>query len=254
MTDSGPPAQLDDVVTTGQRRSSPTMPFPARGSSSGIGDTPGRTIDLAGDDPEPPPGGDPCANPATALDWNADAAAAQTTKDLDEFAETEPPSGGRGFNEREYGAALWERADGSVIRGPMRHSDQTFAEAAAAAATGGTGRPTVSINWTPPEPGLVPIGSVHTHGVGGTLPSGHRGALESDVGHLLGIAAQREFLLGAGRGAEARIYVASRAFGQYETPGPIKIHVYNESNLDAAIGGEEGDEVNPNAQPCGAPA
>ena len=255
MTDQ-PPTNPGDIWVTGQRLL-PSGLFPQRGGGGGGGgggdDGETHQQEVGDDNSAPGVYADPCADPATAVDWNTDAAAAQTTKDLEEFADAEPSTGAKGFNEREYGAALWQRADGTVIRGPMRHSEQTFAEAAAAAATGGTGRPTVAIDWNPPEPGLAPIGSVHTHGVGGTTPSGHRDYLESDVGHLFGIAAQRNALLGPGRGAEARIYIASKTFGQYETPGPIKINVYDETNIDAAIAGEEGPEVNPDGQPCGAP-
>jgi len=245
VTDQPPTDYPGDVVVVGQRRSEPWQPFPERPTLV----RPDPDVAVLPDEDTGPL--DPCFNPETARDWNADAAAAQTTKDLDQYADTEPPTGGRGFNEREYGAALWERADGSVLRGPMRHSDQTFAEAAAAAASGGIGRPHVDIDWTPPEAGLVPIASVHSHGVGGTTPSGHRGSSQGDVAHLLWISDQRNNMLGAGSGAQARIYIASKTFGQYETPGSTKINVYDESNLDAAIGGEEGDEVNPNAQPCG---
>ena len=250
MTD---PTNLGTIWVTGQRRA-PGGSFPS-GGGGGSGDPEGdHQAELDADpDHTPPYSFNPCGNPAGRREWNTDAAAAQTVKDLEEFAGSEPATGGRGFNEREYGAALWERADGTVIRGPMRHSEQTFAEAAAAAATGGTGKPTVDIDWTPPEPDLVPIGSVHSHGVGGTLPSGHRDFLQSDVGHLFGIAAQRNYLLGPGKGAEARIYIASKTFGQYETPGSTKVNVYDETNIDAAIGGDEGPEVNPDGQPCGAP-
>lgn len=244
---------MDDIFVRGQRRQPDGSFPPGAGSGGGKGDDGWPHQDHE----EPPPYhpdedvSHPCADPATALDWNADAAAADLTKDLRAFARSNHPTESD-FNEREYGAALWERPNGTVIPGPMRYSDQTFAEAAAAAASGGTGKPFVAVDWTPPEPGVVLIGSVHSHGSGGTTPSGHRNPPNGDVAHLLGIAANREFQLGVGRGSEARIYIASNGPGHYEIPGDTIIHVYDQTNIDAAISGQEGPEVNPDAQPCGA--
>ena len=112
MTDT-----LPDVEVTGQRRKSPSMPFPARGGGGNLGDTPGRTIDLAEDDPEPPPAGDPCADPAAALEWNADAAAAEAAKEFARRAAARTPP--ETLNDREWGAYLYRAADGSIQIGPI---------------------------------------------------------------------------------------------------------------------------------------
>ncbi len=81
MTD---PHELDEVVVTGQRRR-PNGTFPS-GPGGGGGNEPGGVdqweLDEEGD-PPPPPEGDgshPCDDPETALDWNADAAAAEALR------------------------------------------------------------------------------------------------------------------------------------------------------------------------------
>ncbi|WP_298748207.1 hypothetical protein [uncultured Brevundimonas sp.] len=64
MTDT-----LPDVYVVGQRRQ-PGGSFPTGGGGSG--DDGGIQQNEVSDDPNSPsPGFDPCADPATALDWNA---------------------------------------------------------------------------------------------------------------------------------------------------------------------------------------
>lgn len=87
MPQDAPPTVIDDITVTGQRRTNPTQPFPER--------------------PEPPTGPvdpdtpsiddetgliDPCARPETALDWNADAAAAEAAKEFARLAAARRPS------------------------------------------------------------------------------------------------------------------------------------------------------------------
>lgn len=242
MTDTGPPTNPGDVVITGQRRRTSSEPFPERPPhvESPFGDTQVRDP-LDGSEP------DPCADPATALDWNADAAGASTTKDLQQFARSVNPDE-QDFNEREYGAALWERADGSVVRGRMTAGQHTFYEAAQLAAQGLPARAGVEIDWTQPFSDAVLIATVHTHPTGGTILSGSS-RLNDDQAVLSYTQTQREAQR-PGRGLEARLYVAANQFGSYEQAGEPKITVYDETNRDAAISGVEGAEVNPEGQPC----
>jgi hypothetical protein len=245
MTD---PTTLPDVVSVGQRRR-PGGVFPTAGGGGGgnTGDPPGRTIDLDPGDPEPPSQEYPCANPDTVLPWNADAAAAMAVKALKEFATNLHPEES-GFNERKYGVVLWELPNGSVVAGPMRAGDYTFYEAAQRAAQGLEGRGTVALDWTPPGPGAIVFGSVHTHGMGSFLPSGSDRSRD-DQGVLSYTQSTRESQA-SGRGNQAVLYVAANQPGHYETLGPTKIFAYDESNRDAAIAGDEGAEVNPDGVPC----
>lgn len=151
------------------------------------------------------------------------------------------------FNEREYGAALWERSDGSVVRGPITAGAQTFYEASMAAANGLPARAGVAINWAQPFPDAVLIGMIHSHPVGGTLPSDGNYS-QDDQANLTYVQDHREYQR-PGSGLQGRIYIASNTPG-YDAPGPTKINVYDHRNRDAAIGGQEGPEVNPEAQPC----
>lgn len=85
MTDT---TTLPDVYSVGQRRNpGGTFPPAAGGGGGGsLGDPPGRTIHQAGEDPDPPQPSDPCSHPDTALEWNADAAAAEAMKKFREKA------------------------------------------------------------------------------------------------------------------------------------------------------------------------
>ncbi|MBU1323966.1 MAG: hypothetical protein KJ676_01855 [Alphaproteobacteria bacterium] len=244
MTQAPPPTQVDDIVVRGQRRW-PNGQFPVR-SGEGYGEDPEGPIPIEiGQEPDPPTSTDPCASPETALDWNADAAAAEAVKDLRDFARSQFPNE-QDFNDREYGAVLWEMPDGSIIHGPMRAGEHTFYEASGAG--DGETRAVVELDWTPPGTGAVIIGTVHTHNVGGFLPSGSSTELD-DQGVLTFSQQQRESLM-PGSGSAARLYVAAHDFGSYEVRGPLKITVYDSQNRQAAIAGIEGPEVNPEGQPC----
>lgn len=234
MTDTGPPSELDEVVVTGQRRSSPTAPFPARGSSGSIGDTPGRTIDLADDDLEPPPSGDPCADPAAARDWNADAAAAEALRRMLETVAALNDST-HNLSNREYGAMICEDADGILSVSPIQWGDPTF---------DGDGnwlnpgvQPTVDVDFNACGAGSLPLAMIHSHpstGAGGGVPSA------SDVTWIAAINAARGDNLG-------RIYLVS--IGDAATP--YRLWVYDETNVEhASLSGEPKDEVNPQGQPC----
>jgi hypothetical protein len=101
MTDTGPPAELDDVVVTGQRRKDPHEPFPQRPEP----------VVWEGQHAEKLPGmdeaPDPCADPETALEWNADAAAAEAAKEFARRAEARIPP--ETLNTREWGVLSLSR-------------------------------------------------------------------------------------------------------------------------------------------------
>lgn len=241
MTDTGPVTDLGDGLTRGQRRLNPGQPFPERPEPTGPVDPDTPTIE---DDPGLV---DPCANPETALEWNADAAAAQTVKDLKSFATQTHPLEAN-FNDREYGAALWEMPDGSVVHGPMTFAELTFLEVQTQGAPGGRG--SVGIDLASPAPGAVFLGTVHTHNMGSTRPSGNSYA-NGDQGVLSNGITLRESQR-PGSGDQARMYIAANDPGEYETMGPTRMRIYNKTNRDAAMGEYDGPEVNPDGQPCGA--
>jgi len=249
MTDTGPPTQVDDIVVQGQRRR-PGGAFPEPFSGTGGGGNEGGGSPAIEDELDTGEGGPftsghPCASPETALEWNTDAAAAQTVKDLLQFARTEHPDE-QDFYEREYGAVLWQMPDGSIVRGPMRAGEVTFYEAATSGDPETRG--TVALDWTPPAPGALVIGTVHTHGAGSFLPSGSNRDSD-DQGVLTYTQALRNFQSGA-TDSRARLYVAAREFGVGATPGPVRTTIYNEQNREAALGGTSGPDINPDGQPC----
>lgn len=190
---------------------------------------------------------DPCANPASALAWNADAAAAKTTRDIEAFAASNFPSE-QGINAREYGAALWEMPDGSIIAGPITASEFTFFEAAQILREDQNARVSVELDWTPPGPGAVHWGTIHTHNMDAFLPSGNSYS-DGDQGVLTYSQNLREAQK-PGAGSQASLYVVARKPGSYEALGPTKIVHYDQRNRDDAISGQEGSEVNPEAQTC----
>lgn len=240
MTD---PAELDEVVVTGQRRA-PGSNGPYGGGVTGggaPGDAGGIHQDQVGENPEQPPlPVDPCADPETAYDWNADAAAADTVKDIKVYASDTHP-GEDGINEREYGAVLWALPDGSMVHGPITFGADTFLN------PGPDGVPGVVLDYTSPAPGAILVGTVHSHGPGGYVMSGGN-YNDRDQAVLSHSQSYREWQ-GQPRD-DARLYIAADPPAEYENRGPTKINVYEERNRDAAIAGVEGPEVNPEAMPC----
>jgi hypothetical protein len=242
MTDSGPPTDLGTIYVVGQRRR-PGGLFPSSSGGSGGGsDIPPDEAQETEED-EQAGGGlplPPCSDPNTARDWNADAAAAKVIKDLKALAAATHPNEAN-FNSREYGAALWELPDGSIIAGPLRYGAMTFYEAAQAGANGQEARGTVEIDWTAPSTDAVLIGMVHTHGMGSFLPSGYSHDTD-DQANLSYVIGFRDYQR-PGTGDQAKIYIAANEPGEYENLGPTKIHVYDKSNRDTAISGEKGPEA-----------
>lgn len=216
MTDT-----LPDVYSAGQRRA-PGGTFPVRpGSGGGPSDTPGRTIHQAGDDPEPSPGTDPCANPDSALEWNTDAAAAEALRRMQADAD-DPLLDGR---ERSFviyrdPATGWIRL-GNIAVGPNM---------------GGEVTPDITgINFEDI------IGVIHSHPASGPYPSGPDRTNFVDFW-------QPQIAQAGGDPSLFRIYIVGTRADSGD-PARLQIRVYNQDNLH---GDEEspGPEVNPNADFC----
>lgn len=214
--------QLPDIYVVGQRASSSGGGFPPQPRSP--------------DDYPPHQNGgsgrptNPCENPVTALEWNADAAAAK------EFARLAALAGENGLNYRERGAYMIQRPDGSIGFGPV-HTSEPFENGDAA----------VHLTYEGIDPSWI-IGSIHSHPAGSHLPSGPSPRPEiglGDVGHFAGVQAVMD---GYGRDSSmARIYiVAQNQLGAGQTPYN-QINVYNETNITAS---QIGPEVNPNGLSC----
>lgn len=150
------PDEVDPIIVVGQRRRTPIEPFPERPV---IVDWTGQFDER---DPFDEVGPDPCSDPETAREWNADAAAAAAVREFIRQARDR----GETLNTREWGATILQRPDGSVTFGPVRSGQFTFQN------PGPGGLATVELDWTVPD-GWLLIGSVHTHFAGGHLPSGH---------------------------------------------------------------------------------
>lgn len=227
MTDTGPPTELGDIVVTGQRRR-PDGTFPSAGPSGGggAGDPGGVNQDeLSPDDPQPEPEPNPCAHPDSALEWNADAAAAEALRRMLDFARRE-------FDEdhlanREFGTMLCEM-NGSIIIGDIIPGDPLIGPDGSP--TGNT--PTVHIDRGSCPIGSTAIGMIHSHVSGSGAPS------IADASWVPSINHDRP-------SSDGRIYIVSFDGTAY------RIHVYDSSNAQsAAETGDLGEEVNPDGQPC----
>jgi len=223
-----PPTNPGDIIVVGQRRREPTEPFPERPQIV--------TFEGMFDELDPDLGlqPDPCADPAKALEWNADAAAAEALQDiLDTIAAQNDST--HNLANREYGAMICEHSDGTLSISPIQWGDLTFDENGNWLNPGV--QPTVDVNFNACGTGSLPLAMIHSHpgtGAGGGVPSA------SDVSWVGSINAARGDNLG-------RIYLVS--IGDAETP--YRIWVYDESNAEeASVSGEPGDEVNPDGQPC----
>lgn len=238
MTD---PFPVGDIWVVGQRRAGPGQPVPTRGGgTSGGGDDGGgiHQNEVNESDPNEPYAVDPCADPALAPEWNADAAAAEAAKEfVQRAAKRNPPET---LNVREWGAALFEMPDGRIVLGAVSSGEHTFQN------PGPEGRAGVDIDWTPP-PGGVLIGMMHSHNAGSHLPSGS--SPESlDFGNLRYI---RDVRSSQNRNPDqAKIYIVSLTTRPAGHNQYAKINVYDHRNQAAAISGQEGPEVNPDATPC----
>lgn len=232
MTD---PTPVDEIVVVGQRRRYTHETFPSRGGGGG-GDGGFIEPEEVGDGTEPPPTTpDPCADPETALEWNADAAAAEAFRQI--IALANQMDGYLGH--REFGAFLYRRPDGSVGIGPITW-----------------GRPfndpdpvtllaTVELDYGDIDPATV-IGTIHTHNMGSILPSNR----PDEMADWQQFDAYRAYLSSVNVNPDVfRIYLGAQTGAAYNSV-THRLHMYNHTNRQAAIDGTSGPEVNPEAQPC----
>jgi hypothetical protein len=173
---------------------------------------------------------DPCADPDTALEWNADATAAEATKEFARLAAEQVPP--ETLNDREWGAYLYRQSNGSIRLGPINHG-LPFS-------SGGIG--SVALIESGPPDDI--IGSVHSHGSGNHLPSSGTVDQPGDMQNLTGMIAYTG-------NSSFRMYIVAQnqgpsGFSQYN-----QINVYDQSNAQASRDSfTNGPEVNPNGTPC----
>lgn len=223
MTDTGPPTTLSDVYSIGQRRE-PGGNFPSAGTGGGSShNNPGglNQNEVGLGEPEPVTQSGPCANPETALEWNADAAAAEALRRMQDDA-NDPLLDGR---ERSF-VIYRDRNTGRIRLGNI----------AVGANMGGSVTPDMTgIDFADV------VGMIHSHPGSGPYPSG------PDQSNFTSFW-QPQIAGAGGNASQFRIYMV----GTRTDPGGqprLQIRVYNETNLD---GDEEnpGPEVNPDGEPC----
>lgn len=231
-TDPNPPSELDEIVTTGQRRW-PGGQFPPASGSAGYGEPPEGPVPIQVEEgePEQPRPPDPCSNPETALDWNADAAAAEAAKEFARRAAARTPP--ETLNDREWGAYLYRAADGSIQIGPIAFGPPF--------SSGGVG--TVNPSTSGLDPSTI-VGSIHSHGSGNHLRSDGNEQFPGDIDHLNGL------VVFSGN-TSARLYIVAQNQGPAGFVPYNQINVYNQAKAqDARSNFAPGPEVNPEAEPC----
>ncbi len=233
MTQEPPPTQVDDIVVRGQRRR-PGGAFPSGGGGGGDDGGETGTFPDIRDDPNPTEGEDtssnPCANPSTALEWNADAAAGKATKDFKDRAAARTPA--EDLTTREWGAYLYRMPDGSVRVGPVNFGDPFQSN----------GLGSVELLEDGP-PGDI-VGFVHSHGSGNHLPSDGPPDSPGDIQVLAAVIAYSV-------NPDIRMYIVAPNQGPAGHVPYNQINVYNSSNARSARDGfTNGSEVNPQGLPC----
>lgn len=220
MTDA---TNVDDILVVGQRKVDGGT-YPTRGGGGGGGSTGGpQQNEVSPDDPNPPTQSppDPCSNPDTRREWDADAAVAAKNREFQQDA------GDPRLDGRERSAVIaYDPVTGRVYSGNMR--------------VGPDGGGTVGFDLTGINPGHI-IGLMHSHPGSGPYPSGpDQTILFPEFAEIIRDAGGNPSLL--------RLYIV----GTRTDPGGqarLQIRVYNANNLN----GDEhnpGPEVNPDAQAC----
>lgn len=232
MTD---PTNPGDIFVVGQRRSSGGQ-FPGNGGSGGGDGDIGGPVSNQDEEPAPyEPLPTPCADPATALEWNADAAAAKALAKMLAAAAAQNDVT-HNLSNREYGGMICEYSDGTLSISDIEYGDPIFDEHGTWLNPGVQPSVDVSIGACSSSGGK-PLGMFHSHpGVGSSagLPS------VSDATWVNAINNIRGDVLG-------RIYIVSIGSGS----PPYQIHVYNHTNVQAGtVQGVIGPEVNPDGEPC----
>lgn len=227
MTDTN----LGTIWVTGQRRA-PGGSFPAMGGPDDEWDVHQNQDEPYPTEPEAP--FNPCAAPETALEWNADAAAATAAKEFARLAsERVPPEA---LNAREWGCYLYLAADGSVQLGPITYGEPFSA--------GGVG--SVELSESGIDPASI-IGSVHSHSDGNHLPSSGNQNAPGDIQHL-------ESMIAYSGNPSAKLYIVSRNQGPAGFSPYNQVNVYDKSSAQKAVADSTaGPEVNPGAMPCPSP-
>lgn len=219
-----PPTNPGDVIIVGQRRREPTEPFPERPQ---IVTFEGMFDEL---DPDPGTEPDPCADPATALEWNADAAAAEAAKAFArKAAEQVPPED---LNTREWGAYLYRNLDGSVRVGRI-NPGPTFT-------SGGVGSVPLIDDGAPTDI----VGFVHSHGDGNHLPSDGPPDNPGDIEIL-------DQVISYSQNPTVQMYIVARNQLPVGSTPYNQINIYDKSNARSARDSfSAGPEVNPEGRPC----
>ncbi len=226
------PTNPGDIVVIGQRRRPGGSFPPPSGGGGGPGEDGGIHQNEVGQEPEDtvsPP--DPCTDPDTALEWNADAAAAEAAEAFTrKAAEQVPPED---LNTREWGAYLYRAGDGSIQVGPIT-SGPPFS-------LGGSG--TVSLILGDFDPSAI-VGSVHSHSAGNHLPSSGNDQAPGDIQHLTGLVAYSG-------NPSARLYIVTQNQGPAGFVPYNQINIYNQSTIQQARDSfTPGPEVNHDGTPC----
>ena len=119
MTD---PTTVEGIVVVGQRRPAGSTGAYGGGGGGGLADGPGEEQEQVPEDPGEGGGValplDPCSSPATRLEWNADAAAAEA---LSRFHDKAADLEDDGLFEREFGAFIYGDAAGNTWLGPIAY-------------------------------------------------------------------------------------------------------------------------------------
>ena len=224
MTDQPPTDYPGDVWATGQRRQpGGTFPPASGAGGGGLGDGGGVEPELVDPDPEDPPYSPPhpCDDPATALDWNTDAAVAEASRRFQ--ADANDPL----LDGRERGTVLYRNpATGAIHLGVLSVGPNM----------GGSVAPDI----TGIDPSWI-IGDVHSHPGSGPYPSGpDRTELFPWFEGIISAA--------GGNPSNFRMYMVGTRLGP-DGQVRLEIRVYDRRNLN---GDEQnpGPEVNPDALPC----
>lgn len=208
---------LGEIRVVGQRRRNDGS-FPSRGSGAGGG---GNNDTGAPEQEEVDPGDftpddeqDLCSDPVRALEWNADAAAAEARR---QFLQKAAELGDDRLHHREFGAQLYQRSNGSVYVGAVTWGPRLAG--------------TVTLDESNPF-GDTPIGEVHSHAGGNRVPSA------ADW--------ERVDIFSAQTGQNYRSYIVARDIRDRTSDVAIRAYdTRSDRNVDI-----DGPEVNPDAQPC----
>lgn len=215
MPEDPPPANLGEIVVRGQRRS-PGGAFPTPPSSGGGSPDDEGGIEAEEVDPNGQPQGPahPCGDPAQAVDWNSDAAAAEALK---EFRKEAALLGDDDLYEREFGAQIYQSPDGSIYLGRVTWGEKLSG--------------TFDYDETNATQGNL-VGEIHSHPGGLTNPS----AADWD----------RLDIWASWTGRNFRTYIVARDVNNPDSD--FEIRAYDTTSERGP--GKVGPEVNPDAVPC----